>query len=333
MVQRVVVTRKLPNAGERLLDEAEKTGEFAITRWAAELPPFPQELAKLLHGADGAITLLTEPITAEVFEREPQLKVVSNLAVGFDNIDVEAATRRKIAVCNTPGVLTDATADLAFTLLMTAARRIVEGVDYVRAGHWQTWSPTLLLGQDITGATLGIVGLGRIGKEMARRGTGFGMRLLAYDEHQDKAAAKELGVTFTSLEELLLESDFVSLHCTLTDESRHLIGATELAMMKPSAILINAARGPVVDTDALVEALRNGTIWAAGLDVTDPEPIPEDHPLVSQPNCVVVPHIASGTISTRDEMARLAVENCLAVLRGQTPPHCVNPEVLESASD
>jgi phosphoglycerate dehydrogenase-like enzyme len=163
---------------------------------------------------------------------------------------------------------------------------------------------------------------------MARRGTGFGMRLLAYDEHQDKVAARELGVTFVSLEELLRESDFVSLHCTLTPDTRHLIGAAELAMMKSSAILINAARGPVVDTDALVEALRNGTIWAAGLDVTDPEPIPEDHPLVNLPNCVVVPHIASGTISTRDEMSRLAVENCLAVLRGQTPPHCVNPEVL-----
>jgi glyoxylate reductase len=322
------VTRKLPEAGERLLDEAEKTGEFSITRWGAELPPFPQELAKLLHGADGAITLLTEPITDEVFEREPQLKVVSNLAVGYDNIDVEAATRRKVAVCNTPGVLTDATADLAFTLLMTAARRIVEGVDYVRAGHWQTWSPTLLLGQEITGATLGIIGFGRIGKEMARRGTGFGMRLLACDEYQDEKTAKELGVTFVSKDVLLRESDYVSLHCTLTSETRHLIGAAELAMMKPSAILINAARGPVVDTDALVEALRNGTIWAAGLDVTDPEPIPEDHPLVSLPNCVVVPHIASGTIATRNEMARLAVENCLAVLRGQIPPHCVNPEVL-----
>jgi glyoxylate reductase len=328
VIQRVVVTRKLPEAGERLLDEAEKTGEFSITRWAAELPPFPQELAKLLSGADGAITLLTEPITDDVFEREPQLKVVSNLAVGYDNIDVEAATRRKVAVCNTPGVLTDATADLAFTLLMTAARRIVEGVDYVRAGHWQTWSPTLLLGQEITGATLGIIGFGRIGKEMARRGTGFGMRLLACDEYQDEETAKGLGVTFVSKDELLRESDYVSLHCTLTPETRHMIGAAELTMMKPSAILINAARGPVVDTDALVEALRNGTIWAAGLDVTDPEPIPEDHPLVSLPNCVVVPHIASGTIATRNEMARLAVENCLAVLRGQTPPHCVNPEVL-----
>lgn len=328
MVQRVVVTRKLPETGERLLDEAEKTGEFAITRWTAELPPFPQELIKLLHGAEGAITLLTEPITADVFDREPQLKVVSNLAVGFDNIDVRAATQHRVAVCNTPGVLTDATADLAFTLLMTAARRVVEGVDYVRTGQWQTWSPTLLLGQDITGATLGIVGLGRIGKEMARRGAGFGMRLLAYDEHQDEAAANKLGVTFTSLEELLRESDFVSLHCTLTPQTRHLIGPSELAMMKPSAILINAARGPIVDTDALVAALHNGTIWAAGLDVTDPEPIPEDHPLVSLPNCVVVPHIASGTIATRNEMARLAVENCLAVLRGQAPPHCVNPEVL-----
>jgi glyoxylate reductase len=325
---RVAVTRKLPELGEKMLTEAERRGEIEVTRWPNELPPFPQELAKLIHGADGVISLLTEPMTEEVFQREPQLKVVSNLAVGFDNIDVPAATRHKVAVCNTPGVLTDATADMAFTLLMAAARRVKEAIDYVRDGKWETWSPTLLLGQEITGATLGIIGFGRIGKEMARRGTGFGMRLLAYDEHQDEAAAKEIGVRFTGLEELLRESDFVSLHCTLTPETRCLINAERLAMMKPTAILINAARGPVVDTDALVDALRNGTIWAAGLDVTDPEPLPADHPLVSLPNCTVVPHVASGTIATRNEMARLAVENCLAVLNGSTPPHCVNPDVL-----
>jgi glyoxylate reductase len=282
----------------------------------------------LLAGADGVISLLTEPIGEDVFEREPQLKVVSNLAVGYDNIDLPAATRHKVAICNTPGVLTDATADMAFTLLMTAARRVSEAIDYVRAGKWETWSPTLLLGQEITGATLGIVGFGRIGKEMARRGIGFGMRLLAYDEYQDAAAAAEIGVTFAPLEQLLRESDFVSLHCTLTPQTRHLIGAAELAIMKPSAILINAARGPVVDTDALLTALRDGAIWAAGLDVTDPEPLPADHALLSLPNCVVVPHIASATIATRNEMARLAVENCLAVLTGKTPPFCVNPEVL-----
>ena len=325
---RVAVTRKLPDLGEQMLNEAERRGEIQVIRWPNELPPFPQELAKLIHGADGVISLLTEPMTAEVFEREPQLRVISNLAVGYDNIDVQAATRHKVAVCNTPGVLTDATADMAFTLLMITARRAKEAVDYVRDGKWETWSPTLLLGQEITGATLGVIGFGRIGKEMARRGTGFGMRLLAHDEYQDEEAAKEIGVTFTSLEELLRESDFVSLHSTLTPETQHMISHDQLAMMKPSAILINAARGPIVDTNALVDALRDGTIWAAGLDVTDPEPLPADHPLVSMPNCTVVPHIASATIVTRNEMAQMAVENCLAVLNGTTPPNCVNPEVL-----
>jgi glyoxylate reductase len=328
MAFRVAVTRTLPELGERLLNEAQERGEIDVVRWSAELPPFPRELAKLIAGADGIISLLTEPITDEVFTAEPQLRVVSNFAVGYDNIDVAAATEHKVAVCNTPGVLTDATADMAFSLLMAAARRIPEAVDYVRADKWKTWGPTLLLGQEITGATLGVIGFGRIGKEMARRGTGFGMRLLAYDEYQDEETARELGVQFVSLDELLRESDFVSLHCSLTSDTRHLIGAEQFALMKPSAVLINAARGPVVDTDALVEALTSGQIWAAGLDVTDPEPLPADHPLVSLPNCVVVPHIASATIRTRNEMARIAVENCLAVLTGETPPSCVNPEVL-----
>jgi glyoxylate reductase len=225
-------------------------------------------------------------------------------------------------------VLTETTADFAFTLLVAAARRVVEGVDYVRAGKWKTWGPTLLMGCDLTGATLGIVGFGRIGKEMARRARGFDMRLLAYDSFQDEAAAKELGVTFVSLDQLLRESDFVSLHCALTPETHHLIGARELHLMKREAILVNAARGPVVDTDALTAALRDGTIWSAALDVTDPEPLPADHPLVSLPNCIVVPHIASASIATRNKMASLAAQNALAVLRGQQPPHCVNPEVL-----
>ncbi len=328
MAFRVAVTRTLPELGERMLTEAQERGEIDVVRWSAELPPFPRELTKLVNGADGIISLLTEPITNDVFTAEPQLRVVSNFAVGYDNIDVSAATEHQVAVCNTPGVLTDATADMAFSLLMAAARRIPEAVDYVRAGQWKTWGPTLLLGQEITGATLGIVGFGRIGKEMARRGTGFGMRLLAYDEYQDEDMARELGVQFVGLDELLRESDFVSLHCSLTADTRHLIGTEQFALMKPSAVLINAARGPVVDTDALVDALTSGQIWAAGLDVTDPEPLPADHPLVSLPNCVVVPHIASATIRTRNEMARIAVENCLAVLKGETPPSCVNPEVL-----
>ena len=331
-VKRVVVTRVLPDAGMERLREAERDGEVTLTVWEEELPPSAEELAGLLRGADGAVTLLTDAVTPALLDREPQLKVVSNFAVGFDNIDVPAATVRGVAVCNTPGVLTETTADLAFALLMAAARRVVEGADYVRAGRWRTWGPTLLMGQDIAGATLGIVGFGRIGQEMAKRGAGFGMEQLAFDTHPNQAAADVLGATFVELDELLARSDFVTLHCVLSEETRHLIGERELGLMRPTAVLVNAARGPVVDTDALVAALRDGAIFAAGLDVTDPEPLPGDHPLVALPNCVIVPHIASASVATRNEMARIAAENCLAVLAGREPPACVNPEVLGGTS-
>jgi glyoxylate reductase len=326
---RLAVTRVLPDAGMELLRAAEQAGEIELCVYNQELPPPADELDALLDGAEGAITILTEKITPELLDRHPSLKIVSNFAVGYDNIDVPAATARGVAVCNTPGVLTETTADFAFTLLVTAARRVVEGVDYVRAGRWKTWGPTLLLGRDLYGATIGIIGFGRIGKEMAKRASGFDMRILAYDSFRDEGAAKELGVTFVELDQLLRESDFVSLHCALTPETLHLIGTRELALMKPEAVLVNAARGPVVDTDALTEALRNGTIWSAALDVTDPEPLPADHPLISLTNCIVVPHIASATVATRNKMATLAVQNALSVLQGKNPPHCVNPEVLQ----
>lgn len=319
----IAITRQLPPLGEQMLDELEQAGH-TVRRWSGDLPPGADDLAVLLDGADGAITLLTEKMNGTVFDRYPNLKVVSNLAVGYDNIDVAAATERGIAVCNTPGVLTDATADLAFALLMATARRLPEAQQYVRDDKWKTWSPTLLLGQELTGATVGVVGFGRIGREFARRATGFRMRILAFDLYPDQAAADELGATFVSLDELLQESDFVSLHCTLTPETHHLIGARELGLMKASAILINAARGPVVDTDALVAALREGEIWAAGLDVTDPEPMAADHPLVGMENCLIVPHIASGTIATRNAMAKIAIENCVAVLEGRKPVSRVN---------
>lgn len=322
------LTRILPDAGMRLLREAEAAGDIELRVWPDELPPDEDALAALLHGCDGAIVLVTDPIGAELLDNEPQLKVLSQFAVGFDNIDVEAATARGVAVCNTPGVLTETTADLAWALLMAAARRVVEGADYVRAGKWQTWGPTLLMGTDIHHATLGIVGFGRIGKEVAKRGRGFDMRILAFDTMPDKAAAAELGVEFADLDTVLRESDFVSLHCALTEETRHLIDAGALATMKSTAILINAARGPVVDTDALVEALAAGTIAGAGLDVTDPEPIPADHPLVGMPNVVIVPHIASASTATRGKMAEMAALNLLSVLRGERPAHIVNPEVL-----
>lgn len=320
---RIAVTRRIPDAGLHLLREA---GDLRL--WEAELPPSPDELAALLHEAQGALTLLTDQIDAPLLDREPQLKVVSNFAVGYDNIDVPAATARGVAVCNTPDVLTAATADATWSLLMTAARRVVEGVDYVRAGHWQTWGPTLLLGQEVSGATLGIVGFGRIGKEVARRATGFGMRVLVFDTYRDEAAEAELGAEYLPLDDLLRQADFVTLHVALSEETQHLIGERAFGLMKPTAVLVNASRGPVIDTDALVAALREDTIFAAGLDVTDPEPLPANHPLVSLPNCTVVPHTASATVQTRDAMAILAAENLLAVLRNEEPSACVNPEVL-----
>lgn len=320
---KVAVTRLIPEAGLDLLRQS-----CDITIWEGDLPPDSTELDALLEAADGLLSLLTERVDGELLDRHPSIKVVSNFAVGYDNVDVDAATARKVAVCNTPGVLTQATAEFAFTLLVSAARRVVEAAQYVQDGKWKTWGPKLLLGQDIAGATLGIVGFGRIGKELARMASGFNMRLLAQDSYQDEKAAAELGVTFVELDELLRESDFVSLHVALTPETQHLISTRELGLMKRTAVLINAARGPVVDTDALVTALRDGEIFAAGLDVTDPEPLPADHPLVSLPNCIVVPHIASATVTTRDAMAELAARNLMDVLNGKTPEVIVNPEVM-----
>ncbi len=320
---RVAVTRLIPEAGLDLL-----RASCDVTIWEGDLPPDKQELDTLLEGAVGVLSLLTEQVDGDLLDRHPSIRVVSNFAVGYDNVDVEAATARNVAVCNTPGVLTQATAEFAFTLLVSAARRVVEAARYVQDGNWQTWGPRLLLGQDIAGATLGIVGFGRIGKELARMTSGFNMRLLANDAYEDSKAAAEFGVTYVPLDDLLREADFVSLHVALTPETEQLIGARELGLMKKTAVLINAARGPVVDTEALVAALRGGEIFAAGLDVTDPEPLPADHPLVSLPNCIVVPHIASATVTTRDAMAELAANNLIDVLNGKMPEVIVNPDVL-----
>lgn len=280
----------------------------------------------LLEDCDGAITLLTDRIDGSVLDRHPRLRVISNFAVGYDNIDVPAATERGVLVCNTPDVLTNATADHTWTLLLSAARRIPESIAYVREGRWKTWGPLLLLGQEVSGATIGIVGLGRIGKEVAKRARGFDMRVLAFDPFEDEAFARDHGVTYMPLERLLEESDFITLHVALTPETRHLIGATELGRMKPTAILVNASRGPVVDTDALVSALQTGSILGAALDVTNPEPLAADHPLVTMPNCIVVPHTASATVQTRDRMADLAARNLLAGLKGERPPAAVNAD-------
>jgi glyoxylate reductase len=327
---KAAVTRILPGAGMDILRQAESAGEIELEVWPDDLPPDASALANLLHGCAGAITLVTDPIGPALLDAEPQLKVISNFAVGFDNIDVDAATERGVIVCNTPGVLTETTADLAWALLMAAARRVVEGADYVRAGKWQTWGPTLLMGADVHHATIGIIGFGRIGKEVAKRARGFDMRILAFDAYPDQDTAAELGVEFTTLGSLLAESDFVTLHTTLNDETHHLIGIDEMRAMKKTAILVNASRGPVVDTDGLVEALRSGEIAGAALDVTDPEPIPANHPLVSMPNVVIVPHIASASVATRNKMAEMAAMNLLAALNGERPAHVVNPKVLDT---
>jgi glyoxylate reductase len=317
----VAVTREIPDAGLRPLREA-----TSVKLWDQELPPSPEELDALLEGCDGAITLLTDRIDGSVLDQHPSLRVISNFAVGYDNIDVPAASERGVLVCNTPDVLTNATADHTWALLLAAARRIPESMAYVRDGKWKTWGPMLLLGREVSGATIGIVGLGRIGKEVAKRARGFDMRVIAFDPFEDLEFARDHQVTYVPLEQLLVESDFVTLHVALTPDSHHLIGASELGRMKPTAILVNASRGPVVDTDALVDALRSGSILGAALDVTDPEPLAADHPLVNMTNCIVVPHTASATVQTRDRMAELAAQNLLTGLRGERPPAAVNAE-------
>jgi glyoxylate reductase len=280
---------------------------------------------------DGLLSMVTEKIDDELLERAgPQLKVVSTYAVGYDNIDVAACTRHGVAVGNTAGVLTETTADAAFALLMAAARRLAEGYDYVRQDRWKAWSPSLLLGSDIHHATLGIVGFGRIGREVAKRARGFDMRVLYYNRHPASPEDEQrLGVQRASFDEVLAQSDFLTLHVSLTPETHHLMNATSLGKMKRSAILVNAARGPVVDQDALYEALENGVIAGAALDVTDPEPMPGDHKVLSLPNCLVVPHIGSATVETRAKMTTIAVNNLFAGLHGEPLPSCVNPEVYQ----
>lgn len=325
MKPRIYVTRRIPRAGLALLEEA-----CEVRLWDEPLPVPREVLLREVTEADGLLTLLSDRIDAEVIAAAPKLRVISQYAVGYDNIDLTAATARGIPVGNTPDVLTEATADLAFALLMAVARRVVEGVDQVRQGLWKTWGPEILLGQDVWGATLGIIGLGRIGQAMARRGRGFGMRVLYADPQRKPEVETALGVEHVTLEEMLAQVDYLSLHCPLTPATRGLIGEVELRRMKSTAILINTARGAVVQQEALLRALREGWIAGAGLDVTDPEPLPPDHPLVALPNCVITPHIASASVRTREAMAIMAAQNMLAGLQGTPLPHCVNPQVYEN---
>jgi lactate dehydrogenase-like 2-hydroxyacid dehydrogenase len=302
---RCFVTRRIPGPA---LDRLAEANEVEV--WPHRLPPTPDELRRHAAGAEGLLTMLTDPVDEALLDAVPELRAISNYAVGTDNIDVDAAGRRRIPVGYTPDVLTDATADLAFALLLALARRLAEGERDVRDGEWVTWEPARALGAEVTGATLGIVGFGRIGRAVAQRAEGFGMEVLH--------TARSGGVP---LESLLERSDFVSLHCPLTEETHHLIGEDALARMKPTARLINTARGPIVDSAALERALTARAIAGAALDVTDPEPLPVDHSLLRAPKLLVVPHIGSATVRTRHRMSEMAVDNLLAGLAGEPMPH------------
>ena len=321
----ILISRTLPEEAIRL---ARSRADVDVHTGDAPLPK--RELIARLRARRGLVCLITDAVDDEVLAACPDLRAVANVAVGFNNIDVAAATRRGVVVTNTPDVLTDTTADFAWALLMAAARRVVEGDQYVRQGRFKQWEYMVMIGGDIHGKTLGVVGFGRIGRAVARRGLGFGMRVL----YQDAMPAgpeveRELRATRVDLPTLLRESDFVTLHTPLLPETRHLIGAEALAAMKPTAYLINAARGPVVDEAALVEALRERQIAGAGLDVFEEEP--KVHPgLLGLPNVVLAPHVASASYETRLKMANLAIDNCLTFLEGGTPPTPVNPEALAS---
>jgi glyoxylate reductase len=320
---KVFVTRIIPEAGIAKVRE-----HCDADVWAEPLPPSAEELRRRVAGCDGLLSLLTERIDAALMDAAPRLKVISNYAVGFNNIDIPAATQRGIAVGNTPGVLTDATADMAFALLISAARRIVESQHYAAAGQWKTWEPLGHIGQDLVGRTIGIVGMGRIGLAMARRcHGGWGMRVVYYDVHPSETAERELKARRVDLDKLLAESDFISIHTDLNDATRGMFNAAAFAKMKRTAVFVNTARGPLVVEADLAEALRSGVIFAAGLDVTDPEPPRADSPLLKLPNCVVAPHIASATVTSRNAMAEIAADNLIAGVSGAPLRAWVNPDV------
>jgi glyoxylate reductase len=325
---RIFVTRLMPPHGLDMVQSL--AANYDIDVWRDPLPPAYDVLAQKAKGVAGLYCLLTDKIDTNLIDAiGPQLKVISQMAVGFDNIDVAAATARRIPVGNTPGVLTDTTADFAWALLMAAARRVVEGDKFTRAGQWQTWNPIGFLGPDVTGATLGIIGFGRIGQGLAKRAQGFDMRILYFDPQRHPEAEAKYHAQYVDLNTLLRESDFVSLHTVLSSETHHLLNDERLKMMKPSGILINTARGPVVDPAALYRALADGTIAYAALDVTEPEPIKPDDPLLTLDNIIIAPHIASASFQTRNKMATMAAANLIAGLQGERLPNCVNPQVYD----
>ena len=319
MKPKVYITRKIPSEIVQKLEEA-----CEVRMWHEEETPVPREvLEKEMADIDGLFCLLTEAIDKELLDKAKNLKVISNMAVGYNNIDIEAAKEKGITVTNTPGVLTEATADLTFALLMATARRLIESANYLQSGKWETWSPMQLTGQDIYGATLGIIGMGRIGEALVKRAKGFDMKVVYHNRSRKLNVEADLGVTYVEMNTLLQESDFICIMTPYTPETKDLIGEYELSMMKPTSILINTARGGIVNEAALYKALKHGTIWAAGLDVFEQEPVSLDHPLLTLPNVVTLPHIGSASIPTRMAMANLAADNLLLAVNNQTPRYVV----------
>jgi len=320
----VYITRMIP---QETIDELKKLHDVEVNELDRALTR--EELLKAVKGRDAIISLLTDTIDGDVLDSAgPQCKIVANYAVGFNNFDLKAATERGVVMTNTPGVLDDATATHAWALLLTTARRISESERYVRDGKWEGWAPMAFIGQDVDGKTLGVAGLGRIGKKFAKKGIAFDMDIIYTNEHRDLAFEKEFNARFVDKETLLKESDYLSLHLPLLADTKHYIGEKELGKMKPTAILINAARGPLIDEKALVQALKNKVIFAAGLDVFEDEPKLAPG-LAELENAVIVPHIASATIQTRLAMGKIAINNVISVLNGEAPQTCINPEVLK----
>lgn len=320
MKPKVYVTRRMPDTvTSRLRDRLD------VDIWDVEDEPVPRDtLLRSVNGVQGVLCLLTDRIDEEFLRAAPEVRVVANMAVGYDNIDVAACTRHKVMITNTPGVLTETTADLAFGLLLATARRIPESEQVLLKGQWKTWSPMFLAGLDVHGATLGIAGLGRIGEAVAKRAQGFSMRLLYWDKVRNLSVEESLGVEYRRFDDLLRESDFITIHLPLEAETRGLFGEREFGLMKPSAVLINTARGPIVQMQALYDALVGKKIWAAGLDVYDADPVSPDDPVVNLDNVVALPHIGSASIATRVKMASMAAENLIAGLSGAVPPNLVN---------
>lgn len=320
----VYITRRIPREALAII-----AAECSYRQWDVEETPVPRDvLLREIAEVDGVFTLLTERVDAEFLAAAPRCQVVANMAVGYDNVDLPSLNERKVLLTNTPGVLTETTADLAWALLMAAGRRIVEGHKLIEAGQWRTWSPMFMVGVDIHGATLGIVGAGRIGSAVARRARGFAMRILYHNRRPSPELEAETGAQYRSLDDLLRESDFVVVLVPLSPETRGMFGAREFALMKETAVFVNVSRGPVVKEMELYEALKAGRPRAAGLDVFEREPIGADHPLLTLPNVTAVPHIGSASVATRTQMAVVAARNLVAALTGRPVPNPVNPDVL-----